>query len=134
MSAYFHQYCNTYYDLLMDVSSRGAWREWLLFFLRGVAEQADDAGRRARSLQDLQRSWDARLLEARTTGLMHRAMNSLFEHPILSANDIVERFEVSHQTDMQTLRRLEAMNIVTEITGQRRNQRYLAGEILAVLQ
>ena len=118
----------------MAVSVHGAWREWLLFFLQGVAEQADDASQRARSLQDLQRSWDERLQAGRATGLMHRVMNLLFERPILAANDIVERFEVTHQTAMQTLRRLEAMGVVQEMTGQRRNRRYLADEILAVLQ
>ena len=134
LSAYFHRHRETYYDLLMAVSAQGAWHEWLLFFLRGVAEQADDAGRRAGSLQDLQRSWDDRLQSVRATGLMHRVMNLLFEHPILSANDIVERYEVSHPTAMQTLRRLEAMKIVEEITGRQRNQRYLAVEILTILQ
>lgn len=134
LSAYFHRHRDTYYELLMAVSTQGAWHEWLRFFLQGVAEQADDAGRRARSLQDLQRAWDDGLQVERATGLMHRVMNLLFERPILSANDIVERFEVSHQTAMQTLRRLEALNLVEEITGQQRNRRYLAGEILAILQ
>ena len=134
LSAYFHRHRETYYDLLMAVSERGSWREWLLFFLRGVAEQAEDAIGRARRLQDLQRVWHEQLQAARATGLMHSMMNLLFERPILAANDIIERCSVSHQTAMQTLRRLESLNIVKEVTGQQRNQRYLAVEIFQVLQ
>ncbi len=134
LSAYFHRHRETYYDLLLAVSADGAWREWLLFFLQGITEQADDAGQRARSLQDLQHAWDERLQADRATGLMHRVMNLLFERPILAANDIAERFEVTHPTAMQTLRRLESMDIVKEITGQQRNKRYIASEILAILQ
>jgi len=134
LSAYFHRHRETYYDLLMAVSEQGRWREWLLFFLRGVAEQAEDAIARARRLQDLQRLWYAQLQAERATSLMLGVMNWLFEQPILAANDIVERFDVRHQTAMNSLRRLETMGIVQEMTGQQRHQRFLAIEILKTLE
>ena len=48
LSAYFEQNRAQYYDQLQAVSERGAWVEWLYFFLLGVAEQAQDAASRAR--------------------------------------------------------------------------------------
>jgi Fic family protein len=65
LSAYFERYRSGYYDLLMAVSQRGDWREWALFFLRGVAEQARDAITRIKGLQDLQIAWRERLTQAR---------------------------------------------------------------------
>ncbi len=53
LSAYFERHRSTYYDLLLAVSQRAAWREWVLFFLNGVLEQARDASDRARRLNDL---------------------------------------------------------------------------------
>lgn len=57
LSAFFERHRQAYYDLLMAVSERGTWRAWLPFFLRGVAEQAQDAVARGRQLQDLQLMW-----------------------------------------------------------------------------
>jgi Fic family protein len=57
LSAFFERYRQTYCDCLQAVSERGAWREWLLFFLKGVAEQSRDACRRAKELQDVQINW-----------------------------------------------------------------------------
>jgi len=54
LSAYFERHRWMYYDLLMAASARGAWRDWLVFFFHGVAQQARDAIRRAQRLQDLQ--------------------------------------------------------------------------------
>ena len=134
LSAYFHRHQDTYYDLLMGVSERGNWREWLLFFLSGVAEQANDAGTRARRLQDLQRTWTEQLQAERATSLMFAVMNSLFEQPIVAANDMIAQFEVTHRTAMATLRKLEELSILREVTGKQRNQRYVAVQILDALQ
>ncbi len=40
LSAYIEKYRQQYYDLLLQVSQKGAWEEWLLFFLRAVHAQA----------------------------------------------------------------------------------------------
>src|SRR5436305_7683328 len=50
LSAFFERHRREYYRLLLAVSSGGAWMEWMMFFLRAVAEQARDAGRRIRAL------------------------------------------------------------------------------------
>jgi Fic family protein len=43
LSAFFERHRQEYYDRLLEVSRRGAWNDWLLFFAGGVAEQAHDA-------------------------------------------------------------------------------------------
>lgn len=63
----------------MAVSARGAWREWVAFFLRGVAEQA-----RAKQLQDLQTEWPKRLEKARASALLLRLADGLFESPVMT--------------------------------------------------
>jgi Fic family protein len=88
LSAYFHRQRETYYALLMAVSEQGKWREWLLFFLRGVAEQAEDAITRARRLQDLQRLWYEQLRAGKATSLMLGVMNRLFEQQMILWTDL----------------------------------------------
>lgn len=133
LSAYFHRHREQYYQLLLAVSRQGAWRDWSEFFLRGVAEQSLDAIKRARQLQDLQQTWHQELQKSRSTGLMLGVVDSLFESPILAANDIAKRFEVTHRTAMSTLQKLERLKIVEEISGRSRNQQFMATAIMQII-
>lgn len=42
LSYYFKENRSEYYDRLMDVRKKGEWENWVKFFLRGVAEVADE--------------------------------------------------------------------------------------------
>jgi Fic family protein len=48
LSHFFKQHRQAYYDHLQAVRDRGAWEEWLAFFLRGVVEVAGEAAETAR--------------------------------------------------------------------------------------
>ena len=65
----------------MATSARGAWRDRLLFLLCGVAEQARDAIRRAKRLQDLQSEWRQQLTQARASCERVRANLTTFDIP-----------------------------------------------------
>lgn len=134
LSAYFEQNRQSYYDHLAAVSYSGEWEAWIRFFLDGVTQQAKDAARRAKQLQDLRESWHIRVRAQRGTGLMHDTVDFLAERPIITANAIVSKFGVTHPTAMSTLRRLAELGIVAEITGAQRNQQYLTSEILNALR
>ena len=134
LSAYFEQHRQEYYDLLLAVSQRGAWREWLAFFLAGVEEQARDANARAKKLQDLQLQWRADMQKARVSGLVIGVVDALFRTPAISASDIIAQFGVSHQAAMQALRRLEEIGVVSESSGKQRGRIYLATEIVRAVE
>jgi Fic family protein len=133
LSAYFEKHRQVYYDLLFGVSERGAWETWLLFFLRGVAEQAHDANRRLRQLQDLQLVWRQRMQEQRRSTLLLRVIDLLFEAPLLSAGEVGDRLHVSAPSAMQALHYLEQEGVVREVTGRQRYRIFLAEEILQII-
>ncbi len=132
LSAFFEQHRQDYYDLLMAVSTRGAWHEWVSFFLRGVAEQARDAVVRAKHLQDLQSRWRSKYQRARGAGLLLGIVDELFNVPVLVPRQVAKKFRVSHQSAMQVLRRLEHDEILKEITGKQRNRLFVAPEIIQI--
>jgi Fic family protein len=134
LSAYFERLRSDYYDLLLAVSERGAWHEWVLFFLQGVYEQAEDTNVRVHQLQDLQAEWQQRLQRARISGLMGAVVSALFESPVLSSGYVQSRWNVSHPTAMKILRRLAEMEIVEEVSGRGRKQLFSAAAILKILQ
>src|SRR5580692_2219633 len=50
MSLYLKQNRDEYYELLQKVRYEGAWEEWVLFFLQGVASTAEKANQLAKNL------------------------------------------------------------------------------------
>jgi Fic family protein len=133
LSAFFERHRRVYYDLLLGVSQRGAWEEWLSFFLAGVAEQSQDAIGRAKRLQDLQVEWRKQLHQARVSGLLSGIAEYLFEVPIISAREVTTQFTVSHPTAKKALRRLAEMGLVEEVDDKGRKVVYFAKPILKIL-
>jgi Fic family protein len=134
LSAFFHRYRERYYALLMAVSQRGEWHAWVSFFLDGITSQALDAVSRARQLQDLQRTWHAQLQDQGATGRMLGAVDLLFENPVVTAQDLMEKLDITHQTAMRILRQFEELNILMQIGEGQRYRRYLAKSVMSVVQ
>ncbi|HTE81166.1 MAG TPA: hypothetical protein VK634_10810, partial [Reyranella sp.] len=53
LSLYLKRHRQTYYELLQATRDRGAWEEWLAFFLRGVADVSAQAADTARRMDEL---------------------------------------------------------------------------------
>lgn len=134
LSAFFERNRQEYYRRLLAVSQAGEWQEWVSFFLQGVYQQAQDTMKRVKQMQDLQMSWRIEAQHTRSSTLPLRVVDLLFELPAVSANEIVRRCEVSHQSAIKVLHRLESMGWVREITDHKRNRIYLAEAILHVMQ
>ena len=133
LSAFFHRHRQQYYDLLLEISAGGAWQGWVRFFLRGVAEQAQDAIARARRLQELQTAWRERLTQARTSALLLRLVDSLFESPILTIPDAQQRLEVTYRTAQRNVNRLVTVGILHQAGETSYGKTYVATEILQVI-
>ncbi len=133
LSAYFNRHRQAYYDLLLGVSERGAWREWLLFFLRGVAEQAEDALTRAKRLQDLQQEWHQRLTQTRVSALTLRLVDSLFEQPILTIPQAQHLLDVTYPSAQRNVERLVQAGILQPIGEASYGKTYVATDILGLI-
>jgi len=132
LSAYFEPHRQAYYDLLLAVNTEGAWRAWVLFFLRGIAEQARDAGARAKRLQDLQAEWRTRLTDARSSVLLLRLTDELFKVPVITLPQAQRILSVTHRSATVIVERLVAEGILHPVTGRVRNRQFVAQAILDV--
>ena len=134
LSAYFEQHRNDYYDLLLAVSERGAWRGWIMFFLRGVADQARDAIIRSKRLQDLQQEWRQRLQATpRTSARLLRLVDEVFLSPAVTITQIQKMLGVTHRAANQMVERLVREDILSPGPEQARNRQFFAREILDIL-
>lgn len=133
LSAFFERHRQTYYELLLAVSQRGAWEAWLAFFLRGVASQARDAIQRANRLQAQREAYREQLQAARAAARLLQVVDFLFVHPILTTRQVEAALALDFATAQRYVDQLVAAGLLREITGKARNRVYRADAVLAVL-
>ena len=134
LSAYFVAHRQEYYDLLLYVSQRGAWEEWIGFFLKGVASQAADAILRSYRLQDLRGEYRERFQNRRTAARLLQAVEHLFEFPVFTVNQMAAALGVEFGVANRYVSQLETEGIVREITGRKRNRLFQADEIIRTIE
>jgi Fic family protein len=133
LSAYFEQHRDEYYDLPMAVSERGAWREWIRYFLLGVGEQARDAVARATRLQDLRNSWRDQLAKTSRSTLLPRLADHLFTSPVLTVAEAQEHLGASYPAAKSNIDRLVQAGILRQAGEASYGKTYLAPEILRAI-
>ncbi len=133
LSAFFERFREQYYQHLLSVSQRGEWSAWIEFVLRGFADQAIDGVERAHRLIALHKSWAVECQTARTSALLLRLLDDLFRNPFLNLARAREILGVQAQSAQNHIDLLISRNILTEVTGRKRNRIYTAKEILRVL-
>ena len=133
LSAYFEATREEYYARLLRVTTRGEWEEWLVYFLRGVALQSDDAVERIQRVDDLVARW-RQLLPQRQSGIADRLLGLFVENPFWTVGGVVHRLEVAFTTAQRAIGRLESVGIVTQVGDARRNRVYCAIELLNLLE
>lgn len=123
LSLYFKVHRPEYYDHLQRVRTNGDWEGWLRFFLTGVAETATEATEAAQKLWTLFDEDRRRIQEqGKIAGTALRVHDLLQQRPIISVTAACKALDLTHPAVNKSLRKLEGMNIVQEITGRQRNR------------
>jgi len=131
LSAYFEENRQTYYDLLLAISQRGAWREWLDFFLKGVISQSQDTIERIKRLQDLQQNWHEILLTAKASASVLRLADHLFESPMITIPHAQRVLGMkSYRGAQQVVERLIELGLLIPLDDRSYGKNYLARAIL----
>lgn len=133
LSAFFEANRSEYYALLLGVSQRGEWREWLLYFLRGVATQANDAVSRSRMLLGIHRDFVRRATDERFPPSSTRLVELVFMRPVLNIKMAKEFLGISYPAASKAIAVLEGAGMLVEVSGGQRNRLYRAPDIMRVL-
>jgi Fic family protein len=134
LSAFFEARRLDYYDRLLAVSQRGEWEDWLLFFLKGISGQSQDAMARIEQLGQLRAAYQELLRTERASARLLQTLDILFERPILNIRQLEAALQVPYRTAQRYIERLEELGILREVTDHRRNRIYWADEILQALE
>lgn len=113
MSPYFESRKKDYMDLLLSISTQGAWEPWIKFCLEGVVLQSEDAEKRCDKLLALHKEFHARMKGGSVR--LSKLVDRLFSRPVITVNQYKSEFSVTYPTARSDLRRLETMGIVQPI-------------------
>ncbi len=135
LSYYFRKYRQEYYDRLNMVRDNGDFEQWIAFFLKGVVVTADSAVDAAKQIMELQSRhrnllWQKKISSPLAVGILEK----LFYSPYVSVNDIARDFSISYQAASTLISQLEGASILKEITGRKRDKRYVYADYLQILE
>ena len=122
LSLYLKRHRLDYYDALMAVRHEGDWESWLLFFVRGVAETAEEATLNARAIVALREEQRRRILEERAPTNALRLLDLLYRRPMVDVNLVSHELDVSFATANKLVDQLERLGFVGEVTGRKRDR------------
>src|SRR5271165_3460570 len=133
LSAFFEASRRDYYDGLRGVSERGAWNDWLEYFLLGVARTSQDALSRATRINGILAQWQKNVAGESTKTPM-RVIELLAANPFITAKGCAEKLKIAFTTAQRAVERLERAKIVKRIGDAKRDRVYCATALLDILE
>ena len=88
-----------------------------------MAAEATDTARRILQLREQHRAAITTTL-GRVAGNGHKVLESLFDRPIVSVNDVQQLTGTTYAAANQLVTRLVSLGVLAEITGRQRNRRF----------
>jgi len=134
LSDYFEAHRREYNDLLLAVSQRSAWVDWVQFFLRGIHEKSNDAVMLLRHLQDLQIQWRNQVSVARHSALLPKLIDNLFQNPVLTIPMAQRTLNVTYRAAKLNVDKLIGLGILRPIGDTTYGKAFLAEAIWKALR
>jgi Fic family protein len=129
LSAYLMAHRKVYLAQLSSVRRTGSLMQWLLFFLTGIAEDADDGVRRAGRILELEARY--RQLPLKPTARL--LAEDLLRNPYVTIRSVSASLHVSEVTASAVINNLRKLDILRPVyPGRLRKQVYCATEIVDV--
>lgn len=134
LSLYFKTYRQQYYDYLQSVRETGDWESWIKFFLEGVIDTADQAVETAQRIIQLFAEDRQKIEELGRSAASALIIHHYLEkHTFTDIGKIAKHCNVTRPTVAKSIKDLENLNIVKEITGKKRRKIYVYKEYLDIL-
>ncbi len=136
LSHYLKRHRAEYYDRLQDIRLTGNWENWLKFFLRGVSEVSNEATDLARRIVQMREDHRASLLNSLGGGAANglRLLESMYQRPYFTVAQAAGYLDVTVQAANTLTGRMLELELITEITGNRRNRVFRYDPYVALFQ
>ncbi len=125
LSDYFERNKTEYVDRLMAVRESNQMRQWLIFFLHGVKETAENSIQVFKDILALKEKIEREVLPHFTTRRQRNAqtlMQYLYRNPIANINMVAVLLDVKPNTASMLVNDFVKHGILSELTGKQRNR------------
>ncbi len=136
LSDYFERNKTQYIDHLMGVRDGNHMKQWLIFFLHGVIETAQNSIQVFRNIINLKNSIESEILPRFSTRRQNNAqalMQLLYKNPIIDIKSVAIILKMNTNTATSLISDFTEYKILHEITGQRRNRLFVFNEYFAII-
>ncbi len=131
LSDFFERNRGAYYDALTTVRTSNDIEHWIKFFLTGVAETAANSKQTFEKIVELRRECEEKILQLGKRAPKGQALlRHLYSQPVMSANQIAARLDITHQSASSLIRTFEKMGILRETTGRKKDRLFIFSEYL----
>lgn len=124
-----------YYDRMTEVRTKGNYEQWVKFFLRAVAESAEDANETILQLKTLHEKNVALILQSlKRPANALRLFEYLEQNPIIDITKTANALDLSFNTVSNTINRLIELGILSANNNASRNRTFAYNDYLAILR
>lgn len=135
LSDYFERNKTQYIDHLMAVRESNKIKPWLVFFLYGVRETAENSIQVFKDIVALRQRLEKEVLPHFSTRRQQNAqllMQELYQSPVISIKTVVELLGVPHNTAAALVKDFEIHGVLHKLTDKKRNRVYWFRDYLSI--
>ena len=134
LSAYFDKHQKEYYGGLLAISQKSEWGDWIKFFLKAFAEQADETIKNIQKLVDLERNYKEILGNQNASSNAVLLMEHMFANPYITIPKVAEFLKVTYPSAKKAVMILVNLGILKQTTIVNSSKIFLAEGIEEVLK
>ena len=132
LSAFFEKNKSLYYDNLTFVRTKNDMKQWIKYFLVGIAETAENGTQTLSRIIDLKARLESDIISnfgrrANNAGLLLR---HLLKKPVIHVNQVKDLTQSTYKTANDLVAEFVKAGILKEMTGQSRNRVFVFEEYL----
>ncbi|MFN8277014.1 MAG: Fic family protein [Chitinophagales bacterium] len=136
LSDFFEKNKELYYDNLTVVRSKNNLTQWIKYFLVAVVETAKQGADTFKEILKLREELEGKTIITlgKKLPFAKQLLTHLYKHPVITALDIEEDFNVSKATANNIIKDFQRLEILKEQTGFKRNRIFLFERYLKLFE
>ncbi|GMU87126.1 MAG: toxin Fic [Ignavibacteriales bacterium] len=136
LSDFFEKNRQLYYDNLTLVRTHNDLTQWIKFFLAGVIDTASNGITVFQKILELRKEIEEKkiITLGRKITNAKSALNYLYRYPVFTVNYLAEELGISIPTANTIVKDFIRLNIIKEVSGNKRNRMYVFAEYLKLFE
>lgn len=134
LAPYFRANSEDFSRCFLQVVKTGDWAEWIVFFLKGITQQAIKARKAVSKAMALREDYLKRLEIERVSIALSHLAEDIFLNPFITVNHASRLTRVTFRAAQFNVDKLVALGILKETTGRKRNRVYTAPGVIELYE